>query len=119
MPAIDFPSNPVNGQTFTVGAVTWTFSSTKGVWNITNNGIRGFQGFQGVPGIDGAYAGIGYQGYQGFQGAVGAQGAQGAQGFQGVQGAQGVNAGPAYDQANAAYAKANTKASIGLVIALS
>jgi hypothetical protein len=34
--AIDFPSSPVNGQTYTVNNVTWTYNSTYGVWSAAN-----------------------------------------------------------------------------------
>jgi hypothetical protein len=33
MAAIDFPNSPVNSDTFTVGARTWTWSGT--IWEIT------------------------------------------------------------------------------------
>lgn len=35
MAAIDFPNSPSNGTTHTVGNITWTYNSTKGVWSIT------------------------------------------------------------------------------------
>ena len=35
MTAINFPSNPTNGQTFTVGNKTYVYNSTKQVWKIT------------------------------------------------------------------------------------
>jgi hypothetical protein len=32
MTAINFPSNPTNGQTFTAGNKTYTYNSTKQAW---------------------------------------------------------------------------------------
>lgn len=76
---LDFPTNPVDGQQYTSGGITYTWSSARNFWSITNNGVRGFQGFQGV------------QGAQGFQGLQGIQGAQGSQGVQGAIGADTAN----------------------------
>lgn len=33
MPAANFPASPVNGQTYTVGNITYTWNSTDSVWN--------------------------------------------------------------------------------------
>lgn len=41
MANLDFPASPVNGQTYVVGDVTWTYNSTYGVWNITSAGPGG------------------------------------------------------------------------------
>lgn len=35
MVAINFPSGPSNGQVFTSGDVSWTYSTTVGAWNLT------------------------------------------------------------------------------------
>jgi hypothetical protein len=95
MPAMDFPTSPVDGQQYISGGVTYTWSASRNLWSITNNGVRGFQGFQGVQGAQGVQGPAGGpqgpQGFQGVQGAQGYQGAQGFQGFQGVQGPQGID----------------------------
>lgn len=116
MPAIDFPSSPINGQSFTAAGITWIWNATKNAWVITNNGVQGFQGvqgaqgFQGVQGPSGGPQGApGVQGAQGFQGSQGFQGVQGGPGSQGAQGntgAQGTDTG-GYNQANLAYQQAN------------
>ena len=54
MSALDFPSSPVNGQTFVDGPRTWTFNSFYGVWNITSEGIIGQTGFTGSIGFTGS-----------------------------------------------------------------
>lgn len=131
--AINFPNNPVDGQTLNVNNVTYTWSATRSAWIITNNGVRGFQGFQGVQGPFGttqigvnppaaanngdtwwdSESGTRYVYYndgsstQWVQETIGSQGVQGAQGFQGFQGVQ-PDISVAYTQANAAYAQANS-----------
>ncbi len=62
--AIDFPNNPNNGDTYTVGSIVWTWNSTKSVWEVSP--LAGPQGPQGPQGV------IGPQGAQGPQGATGA-----------------------------------------------
>jgi len=37
MTAIDFPDSPSNGTTHTAGGTTWTYNSTKGVWEINSS----------------------------------------------------------------------------------
>ncbi len=37
--AIDFPNSPTNGQVFTVGSRTWTYSTTTGVWTQSSGPI--------------------------------------------------------------------------------
>ena len=90
MAAIDFPNSPSNGSTYTVGSVTWTYNSTKAVWNITSNGVQGVQGGQGLQGISGSAVAQGTQGLQGRQGTQGLAGSAASQGLQGLQGIQGV-----------------------------
>jgi len=106
MAALDFPSSPTNGQAFVSGTTTWTYSSAKGVWNITSNGplgVTGYTGSQGVigytgslgytgsqgvgyTGSSGAYAAIGYTGSGGYTGSAGTNGYTGSLGYSGSQG---------------------------------
>lgn len=92
MAAIDFPNSPSNGSTYTVGGVTWTYNSSKSVWNITSTGAQGIQGRQGTQGTTGAQASQGWQGTIGTQGKIGTQGNTGTAASQGAQGTQGVRA---------------------------
>ena len=39
--ALSFPSNPSNGDTVTAGDITWTFNSSKGVWQNNVIGLSG------------------------------------------------------------------------------
>lgn len=39
--AVDFPNSPTNGDTFTSGTLTWTYSSAKNGWNVLSSGIVG------------------------------------------------------------------------------
>lgn len=86
--AIDFPNSPTIGQTFTVGARTWTWNGVR--WNLTTYGTQGPQGTQGNQGVTGSQGPKGDQGNQGTQGNQGNTGSQGPQGNQGSQGSQGV-----------------------------
>lgn len=53
--AIDFPNSPNNGDTYTVGSITWTWNSTKSVWEVSPlQGPQGPQGAQGAQGPQGA-----------------------------------------------------------------
>lgn len=70
MPALDFPSSPTNGQTYTSGNVVWTYNSAVGAWKITASGIPGLTGFTGSQGI-------GFTGSQGTAGPVGPAGSPG------------------------------------------
>ena len=81
----------------------WTWSGT--AWVDAGN-ITGPQGPQGATGAQGP------QGPTGPQGVTGAQGPTGPQGATGAQGPSGPSANAAYDQANSAYAAANTKLNI-------
>ena len=39
--AVDFPTSPSNGQTFTSGTITYTYNSTAGLWNSAASGGGG------------------------------------------------------------------------------
>lgn len=62
--AINFPSNPSNGQTFTVGATTYTFDGVKWIVGITS-------GATGATGIQGNIGPIGSTGATGATGVIG------------------------------------------------
>lgn len=70
--AINFPSDPVLNDTFTIGNSQYVFDGVSWIGATT---IGGAQGIQGVQGLQGA----------------GTQGSTGAQGTQGVQGPTGTN----------------------------
>lgn len=38
MAAINFPSNPTNGQLLVVGTVTYSYNSTYGTWDLVTTG---------------------------------------------------------------------------------
>jgi hypothetical protein len=81
--AIDFPTSPTVGQTYTYGANTWQWNGN--AWDNTSTTF-GPQGIQGVQGI----TGTGVQGTVGLQGVQGVYGTQGIQGIQGLLGTQGI-----------------------------
>jgi len=65
MAAIDFPNSPTNGQIFTVGNVSWQWSSTLSVWTgigTVNTGPTGPAGAAGATGPTGPGFGIYYAG---------------------------------------------------------
>ena len=37
--AVNFPSNPTNGQTITVSGITYAYDSTQGVWSDNPQGL--------------------------------------------------------------------------------
>jgi hypothetical protein len=39
--AINFPGSPTNGQTFTSGALTWSYSTSVGAWQVVPAGAGG------------------------------------------------------------------------------
>ena len=49
--AINFPDTPTDGQVFTVGATSWTWYTTPGLWRITS-GPSGYTGSRGTTYID-------------------------------------------------------------------
>jgi len=56
--AIDFPSSPTNGQTYTSGGTTWVYDSSVPAWNLQNTVISGPTGPTGPTG-----PGITFSGY--------------------------------------------------------
>jgi hypothetical protein len=70
--AVNFPASPTNGQTFTSGGITWTYSTSVGAWEIVPSSIQGVQGIQGIQGIQST------SGFQGIQGTTGGGGGGGA-----------------------------------------
>jgi hypothetical protein len=53
MAALDFPSSPTDGQTYTSGTVTWSYSSAKTAWVVLGTGISGYTGSAGYTGSSG------------------------------------------------------------------
>ena len=50
MTALNFPTGPTNGQTYTSGTITWTWDATGGSW-IANTMSIGPTGPAGVTGV--------------------------------------------------------------------
>ncbi len=91
MAALDFPSSPSNGDTYSANGLTYTYNSSSTKWLRTSPSV-GAQGATGPTGAQGATGPTGAQGAtaaQGAQGATGSTGAQGATGSTGAQGATG------------------------------
>jgi len=91
MAALDFPSSPSNGDTYSANGLTYTYNSSSTKWLRTSPSV-GAQGATGPTGAQGATGPTGAQGAtaaQGAQGATGPTGAQGATGSTGAQGATG------------------------------
>lgn len=102
--AVNFPASPTNGQTFTSGGITWSYSTTIGAWRIVPNTITGTQGISGFQGTTGTSVqgttgtnGTSIQGTTGtsIQGTTGT-GVQGIQGTLGLQGLQGPSVASAF-----------------------
>lgn len=92
MAALDFPSTPSNGQTYTANGLTYTFDSTKNIWVVTTlaGAPRGYTGSQGTTGFVGsASTTIGFTGSTGFTGSRGAFDAIGFTGSVGFTGSIG------------------------------
>jgi hypothetical protein len=53
MAAIDFPTSPTNGQTFTSGDKTWIYSTTISAWNLQAQAVTGPTGPTGITGATG------------------------------------------------------------------
>jgi hypothetical protein len=87
MAALNFPSSPVDGQTYTLNGVFYTYSSTKNSWIVTNyaNSPIGYTGSLGYTGSQGA----GFTGSRGDTGYTGSSGAYAAIGYTGSQGVPG------------------------------
>lgn len=77
MVALDFPTSPVDGQTYSSAGRTWVYSSAAGAWKSATTT---------QPGYTGSVGGLGYTGSvgaTGFSGSVGATGFTGSRGFTG------------------------------------
>jgi hypothetical protein len=77
--AINFPSNPSNGQTLVNGSVTYTFDGVRWIATISG-GATGATGATGIQGNIGPIGGTGATGATGIQGNLGPIGATGATG---------------------------------------
>ena len=86
---IDFPNNPISGQTYSYNLITWEYNGV--AWDKTSGatGSQGIQGVTGATGSQGIQGATGATGSQGIQGVTGATGATGSQGIQGATGSQG------------------------------
>ena len=82
--ALNFPLNPISGQTYSNNGKDWVFNGA--AWDSVNTQSLGPQGLQGPQGFQGE---TGPQGNTGFQGSTGIQGETGPQGFTGDQGVTG------------------------------
>ena len=85
--AIQFPSNPTDGQVYTYNSSLWVYNSTSTAW-LAGPLPRGATGATGITGATGAGA-TGATG-QGASGATGARGSTGATGITGATGEQGI-----------------------------
>ena len=94
---LNFPLNPLVGQTYTQGNFTWTYNGVQWITTVTL-GYRGSsgEGFQGSVGFKGSIGDTGYQGSFGFQGSFGYQGSPGFQGSFGFQGSYGFQGSPGF-----------------------
>ena len=67
--AIDFPSNPSAGATYSYGGILWTWNST--AWDKTTSGSQGNTGLTGPTGAPGTTGNTGHTGPTGAQGEPG------------------------------------------------
>ena len=49
MAVVNLPDSPANGTTQTVGGITYTYNSTKGVWTAPASGTTTFAGLTDTP----------------------------------------------------------------------
>ena len=92
MAALDFPSSPSNGDTYSANGLTYTYNSSSTKWLRTSPSV-GAQGATGPTGAQGATGPTGAQGATAAQGAQGATGPTGAQGSTGTAGSTGIPSG--------------------------
>lgn len=65
MAALDFPSSPTNGQVYTSGTTSWSYSTAKTAWIVLGTGFSGYTGSQGYTGSRGYTGSLGYVGSKG------------------------------------------------------
>ena len=92
MAAINFPNSPSNGTTHTANGITWTYNSSKGVWQPSTfadapQGEKGQKGQKGDKGQKGQKGEAGSNGSKGQKGEVGGTGSKGQKGEVGATGA--------------------------------
>ena len=96
--AVNFPSNPSTGDTFTVANVTWRWNGY--AWNRIpdpgDKGTAGDKGDKGDVGLTGSPGDKGQKGEKGEKGEKGVKGEIGGQGIKGNLGIQGDKAGLRY-----------------------
>jgi len=94
MATINFPINPVNGQTYIFNGLIWTFNGSAWVAETYGaTGPTGATGSAGVTGATGPTGATGNTGATGPTGATGSAGATGSTGNSGVTGATGPTGG--------------------------
>jgi hypothetical protein len=69
--AINFPAAPVDGENFTAGDFTWTYSSSVGAWNLRGQPFTGPTGPTGPTGAPGTATNTGATGPTGATGDTG------------------------------------------------
>ena len=95
--ALNFPTNPTDGQIYTSGSRSWTYSSATDSWSGGGySGVSGYSGISGYSGYSGisGYSGSGVSGYSGTSGYSGISGYSGVSGYSGsgISGYSGSNA---------------------------
>ena len=77
--AIQFPSNPVDGQSFSSGVAVYVYVSANNAWEIQSGAVIGFgyTGSLGYTGSIGYYGSAGYVGSLGYTGSIGYYGSAG------------------------------------------
>lgn len=88
--AINFPSNPTNGQTYNYADQIYIYDATLGVWDVFVSSVIGPTGPTGSTGLTGPTGPTGLQGDTGPVGPTGATGDTGLQGDTGPTGPTGA-----------------------------
>lgn len=78
--SLNFPNSPIDGQIYTFGSRSWTWSNTYSLWQATSTtvGYTGSKGDIGYTGSLGYTGSIGYTGSLGYTGSYGYTGSIGA-----------------------------------------
>jgi len=84
--ALDFPTSPSDGQTYSAAGRTWIYSSAAGAWKSATTTQPGYTGSIGNLGYTGSRGDTGFTGSIGFTGSLGFTGSRGFTGSQGDRG---------------------------------